>query len=225
VIGGDTLNGVGDQFARTPFAFRLGLLFDLADDPHHVGPRVTLDLGQQQGLGLLPAHARDPLQLFDRLLVQRLELVVLPIEGALPLVQRLIAGLDLLHALVQLGPPALQPLLLAPELASPPRGLDFGLVAQAQSFVARAQLDLARLAASRFENALGFHLAGLRRLALLPLTKEDPDPNPDQQGDQSGAQSDSQRSTHVRSSLSPSGASRRRCTRRIVSSRNPRRWR
>ncbi len=218
VVRRHPLDGVGDQLARPALAFGLSFLLDLPDDADHVAAGLALDLGQQQRLGIVPAHARDALQLFDGLLVQRLKLVFLPIEGALALVQLLVALLDLLHALVHFGPPALQPLLLTPELAAPARGLGFGLVPHPQGLVARAEFDLARLAPGRFQNAFGHYLTRQRGALLLHSSNGNPDPDADQQGDQPDSQSDSQGSAHGVSSLSPSAAACRRCsTWRMVS--------
>ncbi len=119
MLRSDALDGIGDQLARAAIALDLGLLFDLADDPHHVRPRVFLHLGQQLGPRFLQAHAGDPLQLPDLLGVQFVQLIGALVERALTLAQRLVALLDLVHAPVKLRAAAVLPLLFSGDLRAP----------------------------------------------------------------------------------------------------------
>src|SRR3989304_1223228 len=101
-ISSDGSGGTGTGApAPPPLARARSLFLDPPNHAHHVGTRIALDVGQEQGLRFLLAHARHTLQLLHRLLVERVEFVFPPIKRALPLVQLLVALLDLFDSAIE----------------------------------------------------------------------------------------------------------------------------
>jgi hypothetical protein len=147
LLGGDPLDGQGDDLARAAVGLLPCLLLEVADQAHGVALGVLLDLLDEEGLGLGGGHGRDLLEAAAVLLGGGLELGPGRLQGLLAVVQGDLAAVEQGRLGVEALLPAGQPLLALLELGEAGSGLDlyfsskfgcFGLdaLAQAQGLVA-----------------------------------------------------------------------------------------
>ena len=107
MLGGDALDGGGDDLACLAVALFPGFRLDLADDARHIVARVFFNLCQQDAARFFQAQFRYPLQFLDLLLVQLIDLICPFVHQALALVQSLFAFLQSICAQVELFSPLL----------------------------------------------------------------------------------------------------------------------
>ena len=152
VARGDPLERVGDQRPRAPPRLRPRLLLLLADAPRELVPDQVLRALEQVALRLRDGQPADPLELAERLVLRRLQLLLELLDVHLAVVQALVAALDLrlLPRDLVLGG---RDLLLDPGGLGAPL-LHLGLDLRPQLDRELARLDL-RLAPDRLRLALG----------------------------------------------------------------------
>src|SRR5829696_7014782 len=143
LLGGDPLDGQGDDLARAAVGLLPRLLLEVADQPHGVPLGVLLDLLDEHGLGLGGGHGRDLLEAAAVLLGSGLELGPGRLERLLAVVQADLAPVEQgrlgLQALLLAG----QALLALLDLGQPGPGLDLDLSSKLGRF------DLDTLAQSK----------------------------------------------------------------------------
>ena len=116
VLGGDALDGVGNQLAGALLAFFAGFGLDLAVDAGHVGTGFLFHGGQQLLLGLILRKLRDLLQAGDLVFVELVDVVGALVNRALALVEGLLALLQLVGAAVEFGAALVEPIRFLAEL-------------------------------------------------------------------------------------------------------------
>ena len=152
VARGDALERVGDERARTPPRLAAGLLLHLPHRPRELVPDEVLRALEHGRLRLAERHPGDPLQLLDRLVAARLQLVLELLQVHLAVADTLLPPRHLDQLLVELRLPLRDALLDLRDLDPPVADLALDVGAQLDGALAR--LD-ERLAPDRLRLALG----------------------------------------------------------------------
>ena len=244
LLGGDPLDGQGDDLARAAVGLLPRLLLEVADQAHGVALGVLLDLLDEDRLGLGGGHGRDLLEAAAVLLGGGLELGPGRLEGLLAVVEGDLAAVEEGGLGVEALLPAGQALLALLGLGEAGPGLDldfssklccFGLDALAQPRGLVAGLDgrLAAgglgLAAAVLQQGPGLLLGrpehGCRLFALVLRSDEKPDNDPSKRSDDEndGLHGGLLCNPHPAGGIRPAKATRRRCRDRLAWRRQQRR--
>ena len=244
LLGGDPLDGQGDDLARAAVGLLPRLLLEVADQAHGVALGLLLDLLDEHGLGLGGGHGRDLLEAAAVLLGGGLELGPGRLEGLLAVVEGDLAAVEQgrlgVEALLPAGQAVLA--LLGLGAAGPGLDLDFssklccfglGTLAQARGLVAGLDGGLAAgglgLAAAVLKQGPGLLLGrpehGCRLFALVLRSDEEPDNDPSKRSndENDGLHGGLLCNPHPAGGTRPAKATRRRCRDRPTLRRQQRR--
>ena len=103
MAGRQALHRDAEDRAHAALRVTLGLLLDLADDPHRVVARLVLDLLEERLLGLARAQARGALERTRRVRAHRVGVLALADQRRLAVLQLRCALLELRRAAVEGG--------------------------------------------------------------------------------------------------------------------------
>ena len=118
MLGGNTLDGVGDQFAGTLFTFFTRFGFHLTDDTCHVSAGFFFNGGKEFLARIFGGQLRDLFELLNLIFVQLVDLVAAAVHLRLTLVQGLFALFHFVEAAVEFGAAFVEAVGLAVEFES-----------------------------------------------------------------------------------------------------------
>jgi hypothetical protein len=202
LLGGDPLDGEGDDLAGAAVGLLPRLLLEVPDQTHGVALGVLLDLLDQDRLGLAGGHGRDLLQPAPVLVGGGLQLLPGRLDGLLAVVEGRLAPVEQgdlgLHALLLGDHPLLAPLQLGQaraalnvHLSSKLGGLGLDRLPQPQRLVARLDGGLSAgglgLPLGVLQDRAGLALRGAeqggRLFALVGRADDEAEHDPDEGSD------------------------------------------
>ena len=116
VLGGNALNGIGNDFAGPLLALQAGLRFDLANDARHIGASILFHLCQQQPARFFGRHFGNFLQFGQFLGIHFLDFGSALVDLSLTFIDRLLTLFLSFDAEIQIRAAFLQAFFLARKL-------------------------------------------------------------------------------------------------------------
>ena len=178
VVGRDALDRGDDDVARLVLGLVARLALDGPGEAHGVVLGLVADGLEELRLGLVAAHAADPLEGGDLLLLGPRELLAMVVQLALAIEQLAVALLEHVGALVELLVALEEPVLEAADLGPLGARLVFGLALQADLLVLGLEDEVLLLGPGLGDDATGLLLGVLDGLAAPEATHDETEDRP-----------------------------------------------